>query len=315
MVIQKKDRGYSPGDLPLAIAHGRPIPELRSDRDVLIRILAVGLNPVDCKMVSHFFMEGKPVGCDFCGVVEMAGSASQIPVGSRVIAGELPYRMDNDNNGAFAQYAVADCSHTIIVPDDWSDTLAAGLGNLSWATVGLAMSKVDALGLTGTPSHPAEKALPVLVYGGGTATGIIAIQMLKRFVNRSMFQSKLQLRLFPSPESLADDSSQIGICPNRRVLREIGRAGYFVRRDWHSVVYVARLHQSNPETCRRCADQARIGLHHAARLSRGLLRGACEAGSTVCMPRGLSRSLAAATLRQGQRDHGLRAAWVRRRPG
>ncbi|EME79756.1 uncharacterized protein MYCFIDRAFT_37626 [Pseudocercospora fijiensis CIRAD86] len=180
IIVQRKTPGLPKGRLPLAVAHGRAVPELRSDHDVLVQVLAVGLNPVDAKMVSHFFMEDTPAGCDFFGVVVLAGSASTVRVGSRVIAGELPYRQNNQLHGGFSQYAIADARHTILVPDHWSDTLAAGLGNLSWATVGLAMSKPDALALTGKPSAPSEKAILVLVYGGGTATGCIAIQMLKR---------------------------------------------------------------------------------------------------------------------------------------
>jgi len=92
----------------------------------------------------------------------------------------LLYRPKNQYNRAFAQYAVTDGRQTVSLPEEWSDVEAAALGNLSWATVGLAMSKPDALALTGKPSSPAEKAIPILVYGAGTATGYIAIQMLKQ---------------------------------------------------------------------------------------------------------------------------------------
>ncbi|CZT22762.1 related to toxD gene [Ramularia collo-cygni] len=179
LVVQNKDAGQA-GRLPLAVVSGRPLPQLRTDHDLLVRVLAVGLNPVDMKMVKNFFMEDTPTGCDFCGIVELAGPASRISAGSRVVAGELPYRPDNQHHGGFAQYAVADSRNAFVVPEDWSDTLAAGLGNLSWGTVGLAMSKIEALGLTGIPSAPSEKPLPVLVYGAGTATGVVAIQMLKQ---------------------------------------------------------------------------------------------------------------------------------------
>jgi NADPH:quinone reductase-like Zn-dependent oxidoreductase len=131
-------------------------------------------------MVSHFYMENTPVGCDFCGIVEKAGPKAGVPVGTRVIAGHYPYRINNEDNGAFAQYAVGIGWQTIQIPEHWSDTMAAGLGLISWATVAMAMTKPGALELPGRPSAPAEKAIPVLVYGGGTATGVVAIQMLKQ---------------------------------------------------------------------------------------------------------------------------------------
>ncbi|KAJ4417397.1 transport protein particle 22 kDa subunit [Gnomoniopsis sp. IMI 355080] len=130
-------------------------------------------------MITHFFMEGNTVGCDFCGIVEEAGASSLYPIGTRVCGADFPYRPNNPYNGAFAQYAVTDSRHTLRVPDSVSDTQAAAIGAIGWGTAALALSDPEALNLPGLPSKPAEKPLPVLVYGGATATGIIAIQMLK----------------------------------------------------------------------------------------------------------------------------------------
>ena len=124
-------------------------------------------------------MDGNPVGCDFCGIVESAGSSSTVPVGTRIIGADFPYRPNNRANGAFAQYAVCDSRQTLRVPEEWSDTQAAGLGAIGWGTACLAISDPEALNLQGRPSDPVEKSKPVLVYGGGTATGVVAIQMLK----------------------------------------------------------------------------------------------------------------------------------------
>ncbi|KAH9832146.1 Zinc-binding dehydrogenase family oxidoreductase [Teratosphaeria destructans] len=180
LIVQNRRCASSSIRLPLMVANDRPLPELHSDHDVLIRVLAVGLNPTDCKMVQHFYMEGTPVGCDFCGIVERAGPKAGVRIGTRVIAGHYPYRPNNLDNGAFAEYAVGIGWQTITVPDHWSDTMAAGLGLISWATVAMAMTKPGSLELSGRPSAPADKAIPVLVYGGGTATGFVAIQMLKQ---------------------------------------------------------------------------------------------------------------------------------------
>lgn len=180
-VIQSKAVPRESG-LPLAVADLRPVPDLKSPYHVIVRILAAGLNPTDCKMIKHFYMDSNPVGCDFCGIVASAGSSSTVPVGARIIGADFPYRPNNRSNGAFAQYAVCDSRQTLRVPADWSDTQAAGLGAIGWGTACLAISDPEALGLQGRPSHPVEKARTVLVYGGGTATGVVAIQMLKRLV-------------------------------------------------------------------------------------------------------------------------------------
>ncbi|KAK2602738.1 hypothetical protein N8I77_009246 [Diaporthe amygdali] len=130
-------------------------------------------------MITHFFMEGNIVGCDFCGIVESAGALALVSPGERVCGADFPYRPDNSLNGAFAQYAVTDSRHVLRVPENWSDTQAAALGAIGWCTACLAISDPGALNLKGMPSRPTEKPVPVLVYGGATATGLMAIQMLK----------------------------------------------------------------------------------------------------------------------------------------
>ena len=177
-VIQSKAASRESG-LHLAVADSRPVPELTSPYHVLVRILAAGLNPTDSKMITHYYMDGNPVGCDFCEIVESAGSSSTVPVGTRIIGADFPYRPNNRANGAFAQYAVCDSRQTLRVPEEWSETQAAGLGAIGWGTACLAISDLETLNLQGRPSDPVEKSKPVLVYGGGTATGVVAIQMLK----------------------------------------------------------------------------------------------------------------------------------------
>lgn len=177
-VIQSKTSPTRSG-LPLIVSHSRPVLELPSPYHVLVRVLAVGLNPTDYKMITHFYMEGNTVGCDFCGIVQTAGSSAIFRPGDRVCGAEFPYRPDNPLNGAFSQYMVVDSRHMLRIPNEWSDTQAAALGAIGWGTACLALSDPEALNLPGVPSKPVEKSIPVLVYGGATATGIVAIQMLK----------------------------------------------------------------------------------------------------------------------------------------
>lgn len=178
-VIQSKESPTATG-LPLAISHTAPVPDLPSPHHVLVRVLAVGLNPTDHKMVTHFYMAGNTTGCDFCGIIEVAGASACLPPGVRVCGADFPYRPNNPQNGAFAQWVVADSRQMLKVPDGWSDAQAAALGAIGWGTVSMAVSDPEALALAGLPSKPVEKSTPVLVHGGATATGIMAIQMLKR---------------------------------------------------------------------------------------------------------------------------------------
>lgn len=181
-VIQSRSQASPESKVPLTVASGRQLPQLQSEHDVLVQVLAAGLNPLDHKIVSRFYQEGRPVGCDFCGRIVIAGPCSGLSVGDRIITGIFPDRTNNGDNGAFAQFAVGDARRALKCPDSWSSTTAAGLGLISWVTAGLAMSKPDALALSGRPSAPTENPVPVLVYGGGTATGIVAIQILKQWV-------------------------------------------------------------------------------------------------------------------------------------
>lgn len=178
-VVQLKTSPPRPSGLPLAISNSKPVPDLPSPYHVLVRVLAVGLNPTDHKMITHFYMEGNTVGCDFCGIIDTTGPESLLKPGRRVCGADFPYRPDNPHNGAFSQWVVADSRQMLRVPDGWSDMQGAALGAIGWGTVCMAMSDPEALNLDGLPSRPTTKKFPVLIYDGATATGLMAIQMLK----------------------------------------------------------------------------------------------------------------------------------------
>jgi NADPH:quinone reductase-like Zn-dependent oxidoreductase len=167
--------------LPLTVTTKKPIPHLPSPHHVLVRVHAVGLNPTDWKMITHFFMEGNTPGCDFAGVVDSVGAeaAESFPPGTRVCGADFPYRPNNKANGAFQQWCLADSRQLLKLPGKWSDVNGAALGAIGWGTVCMALSDDGALALKGTPKSPDDSGAPVLVYGGATATGLMAIQMLK----------------------------------------------------------------------------------------------------------------------------------------
>ncbi|KAL9087507.1 MAG: hypothetical protein Q9165_006618 [Trypethelium subeluteriae] len=183
-ILQSQETSSTSHTLPLAVAHSLPVPDSTSANYVVIRVLAVALNPTDHKMVTHYPSPGKMVGCDFCGVIEKSNEPNSdgaaYSVGTRVCGGVFPYASTEDSrSGAFAEWVVADVRLLLRVPDQWDDLQAAALGGVGWGTVALAMSDPDALALEALPSMPTTEKEPVLVYGGATATGTMACQLLK----------------------------------------------------------------------------------------------------------------------------------------
>jgi len=185
-IVQVVENEKSSSPFNLAISHSAPspAPELSSPHHVLVRVLAVALNPTDFKMVIHFPTAGNLVGCDFCGVVEKAGSECATSPGTRVCGAVFPYNPNANpetpiGSGAFAQWLVADSRLLLRVPDDWDDLQGAALGGVGWGTAGLAFYDPAALNLQGRPSKPVAKSEPVVVFGGATASGTIACQILK----------------------------------------------------------------------------------------------------------------------------------------
>jgi NADPH:quinone reductase-like Zn-dependent oxidoreductase len=175
----------------LEISHSAPVPILdpqSSPHHVLVRVLAVALNPTDYKMILHFPKPGNFVGCDFCGVVEDAGSecALKFPPGTRVAGAVFPYNPSVDSangncisSGAFSQWLMTDSRLLLKVPESWDDLQGAALGGVGWGTAGLALCDPKALNLSGRPSKPSLKSEPVVVFGGATASGTMACQVLQ----------------------------------------------------------------------------------------------------------------------------------------
>lgn len=81
-------------------------------------------------------------------------------------------------SGAFAEYVTVDGGMTLKLPDDMSFEVGAGMP-LRIATS--AMALFHSLRLPSSLlEKPAEEPFDVLVYGGATSTGTMAIQLLKR---------------------------------------------------------------------------------------------------------------------------------------
>ena len=154
----------------------RRIPHLRDDY-MLIKNFAVALNPADWKHIDFMAIAGALPGCDYAGVVEEVGEKVIKPFkkGDRVCGmchGPNPLELED---GAFAEYIVAKGDIQMIVPPQMTFEEAATLGT-GIITVGQSLYQSLQLPL---PTAPVKEAFPLLIYGGSTATGTLAIQFAK----------------------------------------------------------------------------------------------------------------------------------------
>ncbi|KAI9812379.1 MAG: hypothetical protein M1826_002846 [Phylliscum demangeonii] len=156
-----------------------PFPKLR-DEYILVKTVAVALNPIDVRQVDLMPNEGAIVGCDYAGTVEQVGSkvTKQFAKGDRVCGCVHGNNGANHDDGAFAEYVVAKGDIQIKIPENLSFEEGATLG-VGIITVGQAL--YQSLGLP-LPSQPAPKPFPVLIYGGSSATGSLAIGFAKQYI-------------------------------------------------------------------------------------------------------------------------------------
>ena len=154
----------------------RPIPTLR-DEYVLVKNVSVALNPTDWKGIDFRATPGALSGCDYAGVVEDVGKdvGKQFKKGDR-ICGFVPGCNQNQlEDGSFAEYIVAKTHLQMRIPESLSFQEAATLG-VGVYTVGQTLYQILKLAL---PTEPTKEPVPVLIYGGSTATGTLAIQFAK----------------------------------------------------------------------------------------------------------------------------------------
>ncbi|KAB8238569.1 zinc-binding alcohol dehydrogenase family protein [Aspergillus alliaceus] len=154
----------------------RPIPTLRDDY-ILVKTVAVALNPTDWKHIAFLSPPGTLIGCDYAGIVEEVGRAVKKPFkkGDRVCGFVHGGNAVQPEDGAFAEYIVAKGDIQICIPDNLSFQEAATLG-VGITTVGQGLYQNLKLAL---PTEPIKEPLPILIYGGSTATGTLAIQFAK----------------------------------------------------------------------------------------------------------------------------------------
>lgn len=159
------------------LAKDVPLPPLLPGT-ILVKTVAVAIQPCDYKMGKMCPSENAVIGTDFAGTVVSIHPDTETSLrhgdlicgfvhGSNTIDGQ---------NGAFAQYLRAAADLVLCVPPEFSPEQAATLGT-ALATNCLALW--DTLRLKECPESIAAKPFPVLVYGGSTTVGTMAIQLLR----------------------------------------------------------------------------------------------------------------------------------------
>lgn len=156
-----------------------PLPTLDKD-EVLIRTLAVTINPTDWKHVALISGPGKQVGCDFVGIVEELGPQvknSSLSKGDRV-AGFVHGGLEPDR-GSFAEFLKTNSEIVATIPDNVDDLTAASLG-ISGETAVQALFHRLAIpvpDLSNAPIKVTDDSPEILIWSGSTSVGQWAIQI------------------------------------------------------------------------------------------------------------------------------------------
>ncbi|KAJ3026675.1 UNVERIFIED_CONTAM: hypothetical protein HDU68_005261 [Siphonaria sp. JEL0065] len=155
-----------------------PIPKLQDDY-ILVQTKAVALNPTDFKHIDYLASPGARVGCDYAGVVlEVGSQVNNVKKGDRVWGLVHGSNAVNHDDGAFGEVITARAGIQSRVPENLSFEKSATLG-VGIFTVGQGLYQSLGLPLPSSTAAPVKTNNTILVYGGSTATGALAIQFAK----------------------------------------------------------------------------------------------------------------------------------------
>jgi NADPH:quinone reductase-like Zn-dependent oxidoreductase len=143
-----------------------PIPAFGPD-EVLIRIHAIGINPVDIftRQSSYFGTFPEILGLDFAGYIDQVGTeVSEFSVGDRVVG----VRPSPKDSGAYAEFTVAKPSQLALLPDSVTFEIAASLPVAAMTAYQVLYHDMDL-----------QAGQSILIHGGAGGVGVFAIQLAK----------------------------------------------------------------------------------------------------------------------------------------
>lgn len=166
------------------VVDNAPLPKL-GPGDVLIKTIMVALNPFDYKMPAASPYKGAVIGNDFVGtVVQIHDDNTRLRLGDTVCGTVHGSNGADPTNGAFAEYIRVPADLVLRVPASFKLEDAATLG-CALGTAVVALWESGGLQLPISPASPASESesasdqVPVLVFGGSTASGTMALQLLR----------------------------------------------------------------------------------------------------------------------------------------
>lgn len=135
------------------------------DDEILIKVAAAGVNRADCVQRAGFYvppLDASPIlGLEVAGeIVAMGEAVKGWEIGDKVIA--------LTNGGGYANYAVATAMHSLPLPENLSMVEGSALIEAVLTVYSNLFSGVTEV----------KKGERVLVHGGSSGIGVIAIQML-----------------------------------------------------------------------------------------------------------------------------------------
>jgi NADPH:quinone reductase-like Zn-dependent oxidoreductase len=146
-------------------------PLLPTADEVVVRIEAAGVNPLDVKMIAGYMGQVFPAelpyipGTDYSGVVTATGPlATAVKVGDRVVGRSTP-----GAGGAFADSILSRADALVVIPDEMSFEQAAALPT-AFGTARQALFEVGGL----------QAGQRVLIHAGAGGVGSFAIQLARQ---------------------------------------------------------------------------------------------------------------------------------------
>ena len=161
--IQYKDYGSSAVIELVEI----PTPSIKSGKDIVVKVMATGVNPIDMKIRMGFMKETRPVKLPFIPGGEASGIIVEIGREVSIVNGG-DEGIALTKTSAYAQYVTINESFVLLKPQSLSFQEAASVG----VNIGTAQSVLFTEGKL-------EKGQKVLIQGGGGSVGGAMVQMAK----------------------------------------------------------------------------------------------------------------------------------------
>ncbi|TIA71726.1 oxidoreductase-like protein [Aureobasidium pullulans] len=159
-----------------------PFPKA-SPTEVIIKNQAVAINPIDWKVQDGVFDYGKAfpyiLGKDVAGIVEAAGSeVKHAKKGDRVIGNTHTVLSQDPKYGGFQLYPAVNSKFVAKIPDTLDFDSAVVLP-LAISTAASALFQSDNLGITLPTLSPIANNSIIVLWGGSSSVGALAIQLAK----------------------------------------------------------------------------------------------------------------------------------------